>query len=168
MRTFFDIQADAERTGDKAELEAAYRHWMRLAPADPLPRYNLSLLLLERGEFAEGWALYEVRTEIPGHQPRPKLPFPEWKGEDVRSLLLWPEQGLGDQIQWARYVPAIKARGIAVTMLCAATLVRLFGRLDVEVIEVGSEIPVRDAWCMVGSLPHVVGDVAAEPYLSNP
>jgi hypothetical protein len=139
---------------------------MRLAPADPLPRYNLSLLLLARGELAEGWALYEARTEIPGHQPRPKLPFPEWRGEAIGSLLVLPEQGYGDQIMFARYVPELVARGIDVTLVCPPALVRLFAPLGAR-IAVDVPANCHDAWCLIASLPHLAGTMPSGLYLPS-
>jgi hypothetical protein len=56
----------AAREGRSGEAEAAYRAWFDLAPDDPRPAYGLALLLLERGEYEEGFRLYESRAYLPG------------------------------------------------------------------------------------------------------
>ena len=63
----------------------------------------------------------------------PDLPFPQWRGEPLagRSLVVWFEQGLGDEIQFCRYVPLLKARGVSrLTLVCRAPLLPLFQTLS--------------------------------------
>jgi tetratricopeptide (TPR) repeat protein len=65
MRALFQAAALAEREGRLEDAEALLRERIRLAPWDPIAKYGLSQLLLKRGDYEEGFALYEARTEIP-------------------------------------------------------------------------------------------------------
>ncbi|HEV2531751.1 glycosyltransferase family 9 protein, partial [Phenylobacterium sp.] len=107
--------------------------------------------------YAQGWPLYEARHDIPElGAPRPDLPFPQWRGEDLagKRLLIFGEQGFGDQIMFARFAPWLAARGAEVTLLCNPLLERLFGALGVAVRAMSGrvEFPDPDAWVASGDV----------------
>lgn len=148
-----------ERRGRFAEAEALYRQVLAAHPCDPGAERQLGFLLLRFGRHAEGWPLLESRMRMPGDRRRPNLPTPEWDGGPVRSLLVWPEQGLGDQIQFARYVKALVEKGIRVAMVCGPSTARLFAPLGAEIVEARGQVdaPPHDAWVMLASLPLRLG-----------
>ena len=61
----------------------------------------------------------------------PRLAIPRWQGEpiDRRTILLWPEQGIGDAIQFVRYVAIVKQMGARVLLFCPASLAALFSEV---------------------------------------
>ena len=79
-------------------------------------RWRWAGLYLSLGRYAEGWPLLGARVALhPGVVPVISISFPEWLGEplDGKSILVWVEQGFGDQIQMARFTREMKARGAA-------------------------------------------------------
>jgi tetratricopeptide (TPR) repeat protein len=149
------------------EAETAYRHVLQHHPDFTDASWNLALLLLARGRYAEGWAYAEAR-----YQPRssvgvsvPNPGFAQWRGEPLagKSLVIWHEQGLGDAIQFARYAPLLKARGLRrLSMLCPAPLKALMETLDGvdEVVCDTAAVGPHDFWSLSMSLPLHVGTTA--------
>lgn len=122
--------------GHLREAETAYRRALTARPDYHGARFSLATLLLGMGDFARGWPLYESRYAQPGfvhHRSAAILSCPQWRGESLagKSLLIWQEDGLGDMLQFGRYLPLIKAQGaVHVTVACAAPLRRLFAAID--------------------------------------
>lgn len=165
--------------------EAQFRTALALNPQMASARLNLGQALLCRGEFTEGWAAHEVRyrADVPGALPAlpvlARQAVPVWQGEPLagRSLLVWPEQGFGDQIQFCRYLAWLKSLGPRrLTLVVSAPLLPLMQRLagpdEVLTLEAGAAaLPDHDFWVPLLSLPHRAGTVlhtipAAVPYLS--
>jgi len=165
-----------EQAGALELAERRYRDALGCAPDAPATARLLATLLLSQGRYAEGFALFEARHEMDAYA-KPKLPFAEWMGGPVagRSLLIWPEQGFGDQIQFARFASVLKAMGADVTLVCWPPLERLFAEsLGVRVIAARGEIsfPDPDGWVMACSLAGRLGvaveTIPAAPYLRAP
>ncbi|MFC3077600.1 tetratricopeptide repeat protein [Phenylobacterium terrae] len=157
-----------------AEAEAAFRRTLAIEPQHSYARLQLAYVLLLTGRFQAGWAAYEARREIPGRVDR--LDLPEWRGEPLagKSLAVWPEQGFGDQIQFARYAPRLKAMGARVRLICQRPLLRLFQTLGVEAQarEATTSFERPDYWIPIGSLPGRLGEdfasIDGAPYLLVP
>jgi tetratricopeptide (TPR) repeat protein len=118
------------------EAEPHYRRALELQPDYFDAQFGLGTLLLSLGRFEEGWRMFESRYALPRFhhcQTKATLPLPQWQGESLegRSLLVWQEDGLGDVIQFGRYLPLLKATGAArVDMVCAPSLHRLFEHVE--------------------------------------
>jgi len=134
----------------------------------------LATCLLLKGQIREGFAAYEWRTRLRDFPAREDgFSSPTWTGGNPAglTLLVHDEQGLGDGIQFARYLPLLAQRGARVIVECAPALVRIFATLaGVEgVIAHGAPRPHHDAHVPLLSLPHLLdlGEVPdTVPYLS--
>ena len=162
-------------TGRLAEAELAYRAALAAEPGLADSEHSLAMLLLALGRYAEGWPLYEARRRIGGlNIPAPRLPYPEWRGEDLtgKRLLVVKEQGLGDQIMLARFVPELERRGAQVAYLCDPSLERLLraNGIDARGLPAGSSYPSADYWVLAYSVPLRLGltleTVTGQPYLA--
>ena len=129
-------------------------------------KLNLGNTLLALGRFEAGWPMYDERPEHANSQAH-KLSFPEWRGEPLagRRLFIWPEQGFGDQILAARFIPLLEAA--QVTFVCSRQLADLFAQLSATVVPRAGDIsvPPHDYWSVPLSLPRWVGRTPREPYL---
>jgi tetratricopeptide (TPR) repeat protein len=136
---------------------------MALAPNDPLYPFNLSIDYLLLGEFEKGWQLYESRFKTPNFiQNKIIMKSPKWTGKESikdKTLLILPEQGLGDKIQFARYALLAREKGAKVILVTSPTLIKVIkSMLGNEIDIVTSEQPVEtlpehDFHCHLMSMP---------------
>lgn len=95
------------------EAEGAYQRALMVQPKCAEAELNLGILYLLQGDYARGWKHYEKRWEMPVVKAkRPVLPQPEWQGEslDNKSILVYIEQGMGDNIQFIRFLGELRKR----------------------------------------------------------
>jgi tetratricopeptide (TPR) repeat protein len=121
-------------------------------------QHNAALSRLTLGDYRGGFKQYEARFARSGMPPRRRLGKPLWLGEfppQRKSILLHAEQGLGDTIQLARYVPLVARMGASVVLEAPDELTGLLGRLEgvVAVVARGAPLPGFDLQCPMGSLP---------------
>ena len=165
--------------GEESAAAAGFVRALALAPDHPSIHYNYAQFLLRRGQFAQGWAEYEWRWRgaVPSLSAR-QFDIPLWQGESLagRTLLVHAEQGFGDTLQFARFLPRLAATGGRVILEAQAPLVpllRCLPGLD-AVIAAGEALPACDCHLPLLSLPDRLGlvepaDLAmSAPYLSVP
>jgi tetratricopeptide (TPR) repeat protein len=157
---------------------AAYRNALDVHPGDAMTNGNLAFAQLVAGNLTEGFANYEWRRKDgPIGKAQRTYAQAEWQGEDLagKTLLLHPEQGLGDVVQFARYVPELAKRGVRVVLEVPAPLERLMRSIDgaAVVVRSGTAPPPFDAHAPLMSLAHKLDTTLATiparvPYLRAP
>ena len=130
------------------EALPALRRGHSLNPSCPDALFNLALTLLLLGQFEEGWRLYESRftsknfkgVEIPSSGPWiTSLTELEQRRNNQQPCLIWSEQGLGDSIQFIRYLPLLQERGIPFVFATRRCLVDLFRHWGPQGIAIQNE-----------------------------
>lgn len=156
------------------EALACYDRALALRPDFAAAHGNRAMALLLTGDFERGWHDYEWRWQAETFTSvRRDFARPRWEGSPFagRTILLHTEQGMGDAIQFARYVPIVAARGGTVVLACQRELKRLFHGLE-GAAQVVSYDDVADFDCHLPlmSLPGIFATrletiPAAIPYL---
>jgi Flp pilus assembly protein TadD len=133
--------------------------------------WNLALSLLLAGDYANGWREYEWRRDKSGRHWSEVYSVPAWDGSALngRRLLVHCEQGFGDIIQFARFLPQLKAAGGEIIFAVPAELERL-SRSSIDfarVIRAGEAAEDVHVHCSLQSLPFLLGcEIKSEaPYL---
>ncbi len=145
------------QAGFHDESEAIYRDAISRYQSE-MARFHLSLLLLTKGRFAEGWQTYEARATVRKSE-LPEYQYPLWKGEPIagKSLLLSYEQGYGDEVMISRYVSTLKEAGATrVGLICRRPMVPLLKTLkDVDILtpEEGTVVTLKDGEFDYWTLP---------------
>ena len=117
--------------GRFSDANTAFEKAIAIDPECAEAHHNRSLVLLLRAQFEQGWAEYEWRWRHAGFST-PLRPFSQqwWNGsvESVTKLLVWAEQGIGDEVQFSGLIRHILARGIHVVVECDHRLASLLRR----------------------------------------
>jgi tetratricopeptide (TPR) repeat protein len=111
------------------EAIAALERSLALNPADHHTGQILGQYRLALGDYERGWAALDERLK---HMHSPRADLPRWQGEALggKRLLVVSEQGLGDIIQFIRYVPILSGRGAKVTAVVPASIIDIVRTVD--------------------------------------
>jgi tetratricopeptide (TPR) repeat protein len=144
--------------GDLRKAAECFEQLLKLEPDSAEARAFLGLIHLKQGNFRPGLSEYESRWGTPyGLRFRRTFSQPLWKGEPLEGsrILLYAEQGMGDTLQFARYVPLVAARGAKVVLEVQPRLHRLLSlaKGPEEVICRDAPLPEVDWQCPLLSLP---------------
>jgi tetratricopeptide (TPR) repeat protein len=143
---------------------------------------KLGLLLLSLGRLAEGWPLYRARMQAGAPDTRSdtyRRLLPEWDGtiRPGQRILVWGEQGIGDQVIYAQMLPELAARGMVPIAACDARLAPLLRRsfpgIEIAAMNAGNDKGLAaqaDVQAGIGALgavlrPTLADFPPAQPYL---
>jgi tetratricopeptide (TPR) repeat protein len=148
---------------DLGDLDAAIvsgRRALQIQPEYAEARLNHAYFLLQQGDFASGWREYEYRWKIERAGRQRAFAQPLWLGESDlqdKTILLHAEQGLGDTLQFVRYVPAILVLGARVILEVQDEVFSLiehsFVHPALQVVLCDQPLPPFDCQCPLLSLP---------------
>lgn len=160
------------------DAAGCYEKALAKAPDNAEIHKTLGFLQLLRGDFERGWRNYAWRLKEAGNPLKVEnYAGPSWQREDLsgKTLLVYHEQGLGDVIQFVRYLPLLRERGARVVFEVQAPLLEIMAASDLAdlVVETGRELPGYDFHIPLLELPRlfatrlesIPGEV---PYLKVP
>ena len=140
--------------------------------------WNWALLKMLLGDFEAGWTGREARWTIPDPAPYPKFSQPMWLGKESiagKTILVHVDEGLGDTIQFVRYVPMVAERGARVILAVERPLLPLLSGFPgvSQCLAFSDPLPGFDMHCPIGSLPLAFNTQldsipAATSYLTHP
>jgi Tfp pilus assembly protein PilF len=159
------------------DAEREYRECLKHDPGDLNAHINLGITLLGQERWDEGWPHYEARHANTPYQMKQRRVLPNWTGEDLtgKTIVVYPEQGLGDEIMFMRFPALLKHRGARVILETMPSLLRL-GRtvnyVDRVFVKGGSPYEAADYSCAIMDIPMRLGigprDIPQDPYLFVP
>lgn len=150
-----------------------YRQAIEQRPHYPEACFGLGTALLSQGHWQEGLALYDWRFQLQDQDltipPQGLRQADAALLQQPRQLLVVDEQGIGDTLQFCRYLPALAAQGHTVRFSVPAKLHHLLERAALQAELVGFPAPERaitasDAWIPLMSLPHLLHCNPAAPH----
>ncbi len=146
--------------GQTAQAFRYFHKAIQVNPQDSEAHYSMATLYLQHGNYPAGFAEYEWRhnrahQHAPSYAPNATL----WQGRPLRdeALALRCDQGLGDNLQFIRFLPQVRERVAKIHLVCYPALVRLFSRLEglAGVVAENEPVPRCQFHCSLASLPRI-------------
>jgi tetratricopeptide (TPR) repeat protein len=153
-----------QRLNRYSQAIACHTQALEINPEKPESHYNLAICKLTTGDLLGGFKEYEWRSKV--EEEKGNMTFavksgkPCWTGEDIsdKAIIIHAEQGLGDTIQFLRYLPLVIQRARTVYLIVHAPLMSLaserFGH-QVTILKTSDTYPPHDYICSLMSLPFV-------------
>jgi len=150
--------------GDYEEALTLADKALALSSSNPVAHWHRALALLSLGHFREGFQSYEWRLSHPQFQKiyahLTDIPKPMWDGKTHlgKTLLVHAEQGIGDTVQFCRFLPIVAAQGMKVVFECPPDLLRFVNQMPgVRVVPRGQTVEHFDFHCPLLSLLQHMG-----------
>lgn len=143
----FNMALVLEELGQYLEAFKYYQRILALEPENIGVNNNLALLMLRLGQFSEGWQHYEWRWARVQKERYQHFNIPRWEGQPLQGkrLLVWSEQGIGDNIMFASMLPDLLSLGATVNFEVYERLEPLFKRRFPDVNFIRREVITRDS-----------------------
>lgn len=136
-----NLANQAEALGDRQGAVSIFDRAIADDPANVGAIVNRGMTYLALGRLSEGWEGYARRFEDPRFPFVPRRwPWPKWQGDDLRgkSILLWGDQGVGDELLYSSMIPEVAARAATCVVECDPRLAPLYRR-SFPTLEIVSE-----------------------------
>ncbi len=148
--------------GERDDCARAFREAMAREPEAAAPHMGLGELLLAQGDYGPGWLEYAWRNKLEQAQGTlPKMLAAPWNGMKMPggTLLIVADQGFGDMIQFARYIPQVVARVPNLIIGWGPEVTALLGdHPDIKIcIPSWKDVPPHDAYVLLSTLPQIFG-----------
>jgi tetratricopeptide (TPR) repeat protein len=148
---FCDLGVAYQETGQYENARAILLQAVANYPDHAPSRYNLASSLLAGGEFERGWQEHEWRSRLRDGRVR-SVPFPSWNGESLHDthLLVFAEQGVGDEVMFTSCIPDLQKMGAtSIHLECDPRLQSLFERSFPEILVTGLDRQEKTDWARV-------------------
>jgi len=111
---------------DVSSAVGYFRRAIEIRPDFAQAHFNYAIACLLSGDYINGWREYEWGF-VTGQRSVPDMKMRKWEGQSLENmhLLIIAEQGVGDTIQFLRFLPELKSQGAVITLQCAMSLERL-------------------------------------------
>jgi len=158
LRAYANLGLTLINKNQPEDAVALYEKALALAPDTPDIQMSLGIAQLMLGDYESGWRNYEARWQAPSFTARRRtFTGTPWTGQSLagKSILVYAEQGFGDTIQFARYLPLIAEQAGKVVFECQKTLKQLCTSLDgvSQLVVRGHPLPKTDFYIPLMSLP---------------
>jgi Tetratricopeptide repeat len=146
--------------GNLSEAAACYGQAIKINPNHHMALWELALLRLVQGDFAGGWPGFEERIHLPIIGQR-MFRQPRWDGSPLagKTLLVYADAGLGDTLQFSRYLPMVKVLADSLIFECQPSLCSLLARIPghARIVSAAESLPPFDVQIPLLSLPGLFG-----------
>jgi len=156
-KAFYNMARAYRNLGKLSEAAHCYRNAYALDPGNHKALFNESIFRLTLGDFPAGWSAYKARWNISLYGKPPRIKRQQWKGESLKSaLMIWGEQGLGDEILHFSLLREVQERVVRVIVYTDQRLIPLLARSfpKIEFRARAASIPEKDfeKWICSGDL----------------
>ena len=176
FKAHFNLALALSLAGLTRRALVEFERSLALEPGHGKSRLNRAICQMKLGDFAEGWRGYQNRRDFSTHYHRVGFRDPEWVGaEDIKgkTILVHAEFGLGDTLQFCRYIPLLEKAGAKVLLAVQPTVRTLMRSLSetVDLVDAADASLQFDHHCRMMSLPLAFGTTVetipgSTPYLA--